>query len=291
MNAQLVMASCLRMCMQVLQPVSGGFLSEYAGVLAALMLVLVVCPAPAIADDFDIIIEKNLFHDQRQKWEMEKPVAKGDSSQAGPLDRQSIDKINLFGTVINDSHAYAVMRVTPSVPERRTPRRAPRRGSRDKDKAGVQGSKQDQDNKRPYAVGDSISGYLIVEIRSESVLLQDPYDKKYYEIFMNDGQTERTAVRTEIVEEKPEKPSQPPSRKERKPPGKSESSANKAASTEAIRKRFERDLQLMRDDKNEAVMRQAERDWQKMEPHLLSLDEEGQEELMRLKSEFEKLRQ
>jgi DNA anti-recombination protein RmuC len=121
------------------------------------------------------------------------------------------------------------------------------------------------------------------------VLLQDPYDNKRYEIFMNDGQTERTAVRTEIAEDKPEKPPRT-SGKKRKSPRRSKAQS-KAASTDAIRKRFERDLKLMRDDKNDAVTRQAERDWEKLEPMMSSLDEKGQEELMRLKSEFEKLRQ
>lgn len=292
MNAQLLKAGCLRVCMQVLRSVFGWFHSEHAGVLAALMLASALCAAPANADDYDSIIEKNLFHDQRQKWEMEKSQGKGAASQAGLQDRGSIDKINLFGTVIKDSHSYAVMRVTQQAASSRVSRRAGR--AKDRKKSGVQASQKKQDNKRPYAVGDFISGYQIVEIQSESVLLQDPYDNKRYEIFMNDGQTERTAVRTEIAEDKPEKPPRTPGKKRkpsRRSKAQSKASSKKAASTDAIRKRFERDLKLMRDDKNDAVTRQAERNWEKLEPMMPSLDEKGQEELMRLKSEFEKLRQ
>jgi|GEM_PF-991530 len=290
MNAQFLITSCLRVCMQVLRSVFGWFYLEYAGVLAALMLASALCAAPANADDYDIIIEKNLFHDQRQKWEMEKSQGKGAASQAGLHELGSIDKINLFGTVIKDSHSYAVMRVTQQAASSRVSRRAGR--AKDRKKSDVQASQKKQDNKRPYAVGDFISGYQVVEIHSGSVLLQDPYDNKRYEIFMNDGQTERTAVRTEIAEDKPSKPPRTPG-KERKSSRRSQSraSSNKAGSTDAIRKRFERDLQLMRDDKNDAVARQAEREWEKLEPMMPSLDEKGQEELMRLKSEFEKLRQ
>jgi len=287
MNAQLLKAGCLRVCIQVLHPVRGRFFLWHAGVFAALMLASVLCAAPANADDYDSIIEKNLFHDQRQKWEMEKSQDKGDASQAGLEDRGSIDKINLFGTVIKDSHSYAVMRVTQQAASSRASRRSSR--AKDRKKSDDQASKNKQDNKRPYAVGDFISGYQVVEIHSDSVLLQDPYDNKRYEIFMNDGQTERTAVRTEIAEDKPVKKPRTPG-KERKPSRRSNASSNKASSTDAIRKRFERDLQLMRNDKNDAVTRQAERDWEKLEPMLPSLDEKGQEELMRLKSEFEKLR-
>jgi len=293
MNAQFLITSCLRVCIQVLHPVFGRFPPWHAGVFAALMLASALCAAPAYADDYDIIIEKNLFHDQRQKWEMEKSQGKGAASQAGLQDRGSIDEINLFGTVIKDSHSYAVMRVSEPVAQRAASRRASRRiRLKNKDTAAAQGSQED--NKQPYTVGDFISGYQIVEIHSESVLLQDPYDNTRYEIFMNDGQTERTAVRTEIAEDKPEKPPQEPEKK-RKPSPRSQAqstpSSNKAASTDAIRKRFERDLQLRRDDKNDAVPRHAERDWENMEPNMPSLDEKGQEELMRLKSAFEKLRQ
>ncbi len=290
MNAQLSIAGCLRVSMQA-HPVFGWFRLGPVCVLAVLMLVSAVCSVPANAEDYDIIIEKNLFHDQRQKWEMEKSQTKGTSSQAGPRDLQSIDKIKLFGTVIKDSHAYAVMRVSsPSLQ-----RRATRRGGRGKDqeKASAQVSKQ-QDNKRPYSVGDFISGYQIVDIQSESVLLQDPYDNKRYEIYMNDAQAERITVRTEITEDKPELSSRQKSREQnskRRSQVKSAPPANKAASADVIRKRFERDIQLMREEKNDAMTRQAQRDWDKLQPLMPSLDEQGQEELMRLKSEFEKQRQ
>jgi hypothetical protein len=288
MNAQFLITSCLRVCIQVLHPVFGRFFPWHAGVFAALMLVSALCAAPANADDYDSIIEKNLFHDQRQKWEMEKSQGKGAASQSGLQDRGSIDKINLFGTVIKDSHSYAVMRVTPQAASSRVSRRAGR--AKDRKKSNVQASQKKQDNKHPYAVGDFISGYQIVEIHSESVLLQDPYDNKRYEIFMNDGQTERTAVRTEIAEDKPPRTPGKERKPSRRSKAKSKASSKKAASTDAIRKRFERDLKLMRDDKNDAVARQAERDWEKLEPMMPSLDEKGQKELMRLKREFEKLR-
>jgi len=285
MNAQFLITSCLRVCMQVLRSVFGWFYLEYAGVLAALMLASALCAAPANADDYDIIIEKNLFHDQRQKWEMEKSQGKGSASQVGPGGRQDFEQIKLFGTVIKDSLSYAVMRV--SEPSKKS--RASRRGRLAK------GKKQDvSGNKLPYAVGDFIGGYQIAKILSESVVLQDPYDNTRYDIFMNDGQTERTVERTEIDEDEPEESPQKPGqdrKSKRRLQAQSKASSKKAASTDAIRKRFERDLKLMRDDKNDAVAQQAEREWEKLEPMMPSLDEKGQEELKRLKTEFENLRQ
>ena len=203
MNAQFLIVT-LRVWMQVRHPVSGHFFPQQAGVLAVLMFASVACAVPVYAEEYEIIIEKNLFHDQRQKWEMAKSSSKRGASQAGARDNQNIDQINLFGTVIKDLKSYAVMRVTKSAaPGRSSSGR--RRGAAGK-KKGASGSKQSQDKKGPYAVGDFIAGYRIVEIHSESVLLQDPYDDKRYELFMNEGQTERTAVRTEIAEDKPESP-------------------------------------------------------------------------------------
>jgi hypothetical protein len=285
MNAQYLITSCLRVCIQVLHPVFGRFSPWHAGVFAALMLVSALCAVPANADDYDIIIEKNLFHDQRQKWEMEKSQGKGAASQVGPGGRQGIEQIKLFGTVIKDSLSYAVMRV--SEPSKKS--RASRRGRLAK------GKKQDvPGNKLPYAVGDFIGGYQIAKILSESVVLQDPYDNTRYDIFMNDGQTERTAERTEIDEDEPEespKKSRQDRKSKRKSQAQSKASSNKAGSTDAIRKRFERDLKLMRDDKNDAVSRQDEDDWEKLDSTMPSLDEKGRGELKRLKSEFESLRQ
>jgi hypothetical protein len=292
MNAQILIADCLQVC----RP-SRRSVFKQVGPVACLALLIassVLCGASAAAEDYSLIIEKNLFHNQRQKWEMEKSQAKGASSQAGQKDRGDIDKINLFGTVIKDSQSYAVMRVNQAANPRTSSRRALRRASRDKDRkqSGTQGSGQGQDSKRPYSVGDFISGYQIVEIRSESVLLQDPYDSKQYEIFMNDGQTDRTAVRTEIAEEKPEKTPKV-SRKEKKTPrrDKNRPGANSKASTDALRKRFERDLKNLRDGGgDEAAERRAERDWKKLEPMINSLDDQGRQDLERLKSEFENLR-
>jgi hypothetical protein len=136
MNAQFLITSCLRVCIRVRRPVFGWFDLEHAGVLAALMLASALCAAPVNADDYAGIIEKNLFHDQRQKWEMEKSQGKGAASQSGLQDRGSIDKINLFGTVIKDSHSYAVMRVTRQAASRRTTRRSGR--AKDRKKADVQ---------------------------------------------------------------------------------------------------------------------------------------------------------
>lgn len=149
-----------------------------------------------------------------------------------------------------------------------------------------------QRNKRPYAVGDFVNGYQVVEIRSGSVLLQDPYDNKQYEIFMNDSQTERTAVRTEIVQDPPETPPPAVGKAQRMPPRSAKVRPgvppDPAAAPDSIRQRFEN---VMSDQENNADPQQAEDDMEDLQPTMPALDENGREELERLKREFEKMRQ
>jgi len=292
MNAQRLIAG-LRVCTMVAHTVSGRLFPKPCVVIAALILVSAASAVSVCANEYDIIIEKNLFHDQRQKWEMEKSQTKGSSSQSGPREKQNIDQINLFGTVIKDSHSYAIMRVTQASAQQAAQRRASRRSPEGADagRGGAPGGEQSKQNNRPYAIGDFISGYQVFEIRPESVLLQDPYDNKHYEIFMNDSQTERTAVRTEIVEEKPATPP-PASGKDQKPPrgpqARPAAPPDPAASSDFIRQRLEK---AMSDKENDAVPQQAEGEFEDLQPLMPDLDERGQEELESLKSEFEKMRQ
>jgi len=256
-------------------------------VLAVQFFAPFIYALPACADEYDIIIEKNIFHDQRQKWEMQNPQSKGAGSPGGSAEGKNIDQINLFGTVVRDSHSYAVMRVTQPTAPRPGPRGRPPKG-------GEQDSEQTQDTKRPYAVGDFIGGYRLVEIRAESVMLQDPADKARYEIFMNQSETERSAVKTELAEEKP--PAQPPEAPAARRPAPNpqqppEGSPNPAQSADFMRQRFQKDMQNLRQNPNDAALQQAESDWEKLQEMMPSLEESGREDLMRLREEFEKMRQ
>jgi hypothetical protein len=254
--------------------------------LAVICLAQVLGVASACADEYDIIIEKNLFHDQRQKWEMEKPQSKGDASPGG-AEGKNIDQIKLFGTVVRDANSYAVMRVAKPSASRTPPRGRPSKEE--------QGGDQKQDDKRPYAIGDFIGGYRLVEIKPASVLLQDTSSKSRYEIFMNQGETERSAVKTEIAEEKPQ-PEQPPPapggrRPSPNPQPAPEGGANPAQSADFMRQRFQRNMQQLRENPNDAALQQAERDWEKLQPLMPSIEESGREDLMRLREEFERMRQ
>ncbi len=266
---------------------SGGAAYVYAVLLALISCIPAVHAVPACADEYDIIIEKNLFHDQRQKWEMEKPQSKGDSSPGGAADGKNIDQVNLFGTVVRDANSYAVMRVAKPSAAKNAPRGRPPKAE--------QGGDQKQEDKRPYAVGDFISGYRLIEIRPASVLLQDPSTKARYEIFMNQSETERSAVKTEIAEDKPQ-PAPPPAAAAGRRPSPSpqpapEGAPNPAQSADFMRQRFQRNMQVLRENPNDAAMQQAESDWEKLEPMMPSIEESGREDLMRLREEFEKMRQ
>ena len=293
MNAQRLIAG-LRVCTMVAHTVSGRLFPKPCVVIAALMLVSAACAVSVCANEYDIIIEKNLFHDQRQKWEMEKSQTKGSSSQSGPKEKQNIDQINLFGTVIKDSHSYAIMRVTQASAQQAAQRRASRRSPEGADagRGGAPGGEQGKQNNRPYAIGDFISGYQVFEIRPESVLLQDPYDSKRYEIFMNDSQTERTAVRTEIVQDTPATP------RRLRPARIKSPRAGRRHVPQLLRIRLHRLIlygsalkRTMSDKESDAVPQQAEGEFENLQPLMPDLDEKGQEELERLKSEFERMRQ
>jgi len=273
--------------MKLSYSVFGRVLNVHAGVLTALLLISASAAVSVQADDYEIIVENNLFNNERQKWEME-IVQKGDPSQGGSGEQQKIEQISLFGTVIKDSHSYAVMRVTKPTAARKAGRRASRAGGKTK-KNGKKSIAQLQDTKRPYAVGDFVGGYQVVEIIPDRVFLKDPNDNKRYEVFMNDTQAERTVVRTAIAEDKPavSKPGRASSRRPPKRPGESSKSS---ASANRMRKRFERDLQRLRDDNNDASAQQAERGWKQLQPLIPSLDEKEQKELMSLRREFDKMR-
>ena len=280
------MIDCLRVCMKVAYPVFGRDVQVHVCVLAVMLLVSVSAAVSVHADDYEIIVENNLFNNERQKWEME-IVEKKDPSQGGSGERQKIEQISLFGTVIKDSTSYAVMRVTKQAEARKAGRRATRNGGRGK--KNNKSAAQLQDTKRPYAVGDFIGGYQVVEINPDLVLLQDSSDKKRYEVFMNDTQTERTVVRTEIAEDRSEA-SKPGQAKTRRPPKSPGDSSKSSASAKRMRQRFERDIQRLRNDKNDAAAQQAERGWKKLQPLMPSLDEKEQKELMNLRSELDSLR-
>ncbi len=288
MNRQMLRMRYVWLWIWPVLPAAGCAVRLCAAVCLAVILFQGFCVFPVHADEYDSIIEKNLFHDQRQKWEMENSQSKGAAAKAGSVELQDIKQIKLFGTVIKDSHSYAVMRVAAEAkPGKRVSRRLPRGR-----KSPPQRVDDSQDTKRPYAVGDFIGGYRIVGIKPDRVLLQEAENENRYEIFMNDGQTERSVERTEVPEDKPEEPpkasgDQPPSRRSRPP----RPSPNPAQAADFMRQRFEKDMQLLREDTNEAVAQQAERDWEKLQPMLPSLDEKRREDLMRLKEEFEKIRQ
>jgi len=277
-----------------------GFCGVCAGMCIGFVLFSVVCVVPVCADEYEIIIEKNLFHDQRQKWEMERPKAAGDSASGpGSQEQRDIAQINLFGTVIKDSRAYAVMRMTAPPPQRGARAPAQRPGARaPAQRPGAprtaQAAAPAQDSKRPYTVGDHIGGFLVVEIRPASVLLQDIYDNNRYEVFLNDGQTERSAVRTEIPEEKPAAPAprRPAERRQpqRRPRPGADAQPTPDQAADFMRQRFERDMQVLRETNDPAAAEHAARDWEKLEPMLSALDDSSREDLQRLKEDFERMR-
>lgn len=119
------------------------------------------------ADD-SVIVEKNIFSPDREKWTME-PYAR--SSKAAKVKQGKIDDIILSGTIVSDKVKSAVL--SESV-------------------------KKKQGKSSFYLEGDYMSGYLLKKINEKSVILADEQSGEEYVIFLNDGKKNRTAVKTEI---------------------------------------------------------------------------------------------
>ena len=119
------------------------------------------------ADD-SVIVEKNLFSPDREKWTME-PYDR--SSKEAKVKQGKIDDIILSGTIVSDKVKSAVL---------------------------SESGKKKQEKSSFYLEGDYMSGYLLKKINEKSVVLEDVQSGEDYVIFLNDGEKKSTAVKTEI---------------------------------------------------------------------------------------------
>ena len=134
-------------------------------------------------------------------------------------------------------------------------------------------------------LGDYVSGYLVKEIDRKKVILGDEDTNEEYELFINEGKKNRSAVKTEIKEDPKvtttgKKDDQKKKKRNRK----------KTLSSQQLKKRIEKDLKVLRTRKSKLVMRQAEKDLKKLEELGDFLSANDREKLRDYKKELEKLK-
>jgi hypothetical protein len=231
----------------------------------------VVQAGPALGKEEDsVIIERNLFDPERKKWqEEEKPEVKQPVRQPDK-DRYNVNAILLFGTVVHNDERYAVLRT---------------------------GKGNNKSTRTPYTTGDYIKGYLLAEISHRSVVLKDEDTGEEFVLYINDEGKHRVAEKTEITEEAPEPSAADESKsaqarstggdekKEKKmpPPKKAQTSA-------FLKKRLERHVKILKRKKSDLVIKQAERDYEKLKRLMPFMGEDERRDVIELRKQLDNVK-
>ena len=201
-----------------------------------------IFPLSSRADDDSDIVEKNLFSPEREKWSMA-PADEKKTALEGK--KGKVDDITLSGTVVSDKVKTAVLAV------------------RTKRKPGESSL---------YMEGDYMSGYLLKEIKERSVILEDVQSGEDYTVFLNDGKKSRSAVKTEIREEKKDISADKDLKKAKKPRKRTKQIVTTPAETDSILKdRLQQSLEILGRKDSKLVLKQAENDLKKLKklvPHM-----------------------
>jgi hypothetical protein len=218
--------------------------------------------APVIADE-DIIAEKNLFHPERKRWDLPEKKPKNEVKNLKP--KPNIKNIELFGTVIQGDDSYAVLRA-------KTTRK--------------------EDENKIYMVGDYVSGYYLKEIDRKKVVLHDSSENEDFTIFINEGIKERAAAKTDIKEEVSPPPASMEGRtavekKMAEKPKINPRNPQKAKTAEFLKQRLQKHARILKTKKSKLVMKQAQKDFQKIEELLPFMPDAERREVLQLKNEID----
>ena len=256
-----------------------GLLSTESVWLAMVAAGVLVCAAPvAAAVDRDVvdaaIIERNLFHPDRQKWEMPEDTAA--DSIAATVEK-NLASVSLFGTVVGGDRRMAIMRAGKAL------KSAPGRRSAELDAPHG-----------PYMEGDYIAGYRIARIEAKRVLLRDDSSNEEFEIFVSQEKADRADVKTPIPQQAAV--SQAAS-EEQNPAARSSSSGTVSpppprvggTTAKTLMRRLERHKKVLERRQTPIVQKQARRDLDKLEKLMPHLNEGEQRDIRMLKQELESM--
>lgn len=225
-----------------------------------LCMVLLGSPCFIRADEDSDIVEKNLFHPDREKWIMESP----DENKTVKGTKGKVDDILLSGTIVSGTVKSAVLSIS---------------------------AKRKPGEPSVYMEGDSMSGYLLKEIRERSVVLQDDQSGDDYIIFLNDGKKNRAAVKTEIQEDRKQV-----SADKANPVPEPEEKKKKIVTTPAetgtlLKDRLQRSLDLLDRNSNRLVLKQAENDYKKLRKLFPNMSASEKKDLREMRKKLNDARQ
>jgi hypothetical protein len=207
-------------------------------------------------EEESIIVEKNLFHPERRKWLMEDKAINQGEKINNQIKKKLLENIVLYGTLQSDDYDYAIIRT------KKTRR------------------KNHQNNL--FMEGDYVDGYILAEINKKSIVIKDNERDKHYEIFLNEGKKDRKPVKTTITRKRRSPSSRKISmQKSRKP--------KKALTANVLKKRVNRSLNILARKKNKLVIKQAEKDFKKLDRLMPYMSDADIREVIKLKKRYERL--
>ena len=213
----------------------------------------------SIADD-SIIVEKNLFSPDREKWTME-PYDR--TSREAKVKQGKIDDIILSGTIVSDKVKSAVLN---------------------------ESGKKKQEKSSFYLEGDYMSGYLLKKINEKSVVLEDRQSGETYVIFLNDGKKNRTAVKTEMKNDSTKRKIYKGLIKQRGSKEKKDMHEKSADESLRIKEKLRKSLDRLEKENSRLNLKKAENDLRKLRKLYPQMTDEEKKEIRDLGKKLDSLK-
>lgn len=234
--------------------------SRYLILFFLLLSPYILFISSSLAED-SVIVEKNLFHPDREKWTME-PYDR--SSKESKVKQGKVDDIILSGTVVSDKVRTAVL---------------------------SESSKRKKEESSVYLEGDYMSGYLLKKINEKSVVLEDVSLGEEYVVFLSDGKKSRTAVKTEIKDDPVQKTVDKDLNKQRADKVKQEIEGNSTDERLRLKETLENSLDRLEKNKSGSVSKQVENDLRKLRRFYPQMTDEEKKEVRDLGKKMESLKE
>lgn len=228
-------------------------------VLLFILLVPILSFSFSSADD-GVIVEKNLFSPDREKWTME-PYDR--SSKEAKVKQGKIDDIILSGTIVSDKVKSAIL---------------------------SESAKKKPGKSSFYLEGDYMSGYLLKKINEKSVVLEDGQSGEEYVIFLNDGKKNRIAVKTEIKDDSTKRKIDKGLRKQRNAKEKKDMAGKSADERLRIKEGLRKSLDRLEKNKSRLALKKAENDLRKLRKTYPQMTDEEKKEVGDLGKKLEALK-
>jgi hypothetical protein len=233
--------------------------SRYPSLLFILLAPYILFFSVSSAAD-SVIVEKNLFSPDREKWTME-PYKRKDKEEQ--VKRGKIDDIILSGTVVSDKVKSAVL---------------------------SESSKKKKEKSSIYLEGDYISGYLLKKINKKNVVLEDVSLGEEYVVFLNDGKKSRSTVKTEIKDDSLQRKTDKGLKKQRGAKIKQAMAGEPAEKSLRMKNSLKNSLDRLEKNKSRFDLKKAENDLRKLKKLYPQMSREEKKEVGDLGKKLESLK-